>query len=406
MKVALLARERATFGETVRTNGIAAGLRREGHVVDVLVMDRKRATAALSPAFIPFSLTKLALLRRHFNLGASRAFAKVWLNGLLNAFYLIPVLRRGGYEILLAETHYAGLCAWLTRPHLDARFYMDFHGIAVEVAAISRRFYEQAARLEKLLVQECDLVISHGDALRDYLLAQHGGGAQRHIVCHNGTEVQAGAAQHRLPLRVIFAGLFARWCRVEDFVEAARLNTDPEIEFFLMGGGENEVALMDYIGKHRVRITCLGYRPRDEALEALKTMQVGVAWYRDELIRQVASPLKPLDYAACGLPVVGLAIGDSCEIFRRYDAGVICSQHDPRSLLAAVSSLKAKERWTAVAQNGLRLVREARTWPAVVAPLNAHLRSLAAAETIDPSESLARSSLNRRRAPDSLHLPV
>jgi glycosyltransferase involved in cell wall biosynthesis len=160
-----------------------------------------------------------------------------------------------------------------------------------------------------------------------------------------------------------------------DFIEAARLNTDPEIEFYLMGSGENEAEILDYIRKHDIRINWLGYRPRGETLDVFTTMQVGVSPATNDVARQVASPLKILDYAACGLPVVTVAVGEWSEIFRDYDAGVVCAECGAETLLAAIRSLKNRDRWTRASQNAQRLIHEARTWPAVLAPLYDHLRS-------------------------------
>jgi glycosyltransferase involved in cell wall biosynthesis len=216
--------------------------------------------------------------------------------------------------------------------------------------------------------------------MRRHLIARHGGDPARHLVCHNGTEPRPQIARYRLPLRVIYAGLFAYYQRIMDYVEAARINTDREIEFYLMGSGENEAEILEYIAKHNVRIDWLGYRPREETLQIFATMQVGVSPASNDVARQLASPLKILDYAACGLPVVTVAVGEWSEIFRDYDAGVVLAECRAETLLAAIRSLKDKERWTAASQNAQRLIQEARIWPAVLAPLYEHLHSLEAAE--------------------------
>ena len=74
-----------------------------------------------------------------------------------------------------------------------------------------------------------------------------------------------------------------------DYVEAARINTDPEIEFYLMGSGENEAEILEYIAKHNVRIDWLGYRQREETLQIFATMQVGVSPASNDLARVARS---------------------------------------------------------------------------------------------------------------------
>jgi glycosyltransferase involved in cell wall biosynthesis len=375
MKIAVLTRDKASFGELIRTNAIIAGLREQGHSVDLHSMDRRQMTHAASAAAASFGLAKLRLLSRALGIPTSRAMMKVWGHCIASAHRLIPVLREGKYELLLAEAHYSGLCGWLMRPHLGIPLWVDFHGTAEETIAHSG-FYGQALKVEGLLVRECDLAISCSGMMRDHLIAKHGGVNVPHIVCHNGTEPRSKVAEFGLPFRVIFAGLFAYFQRVLDYIEAARLNTDPEIEFYLMGGGEDEGKVLDYIRRHRVRITWLGYKPRSAALDLFTTMQAGVSPATNDIARQVASPIKILDYAACGLPVVTVAVGEWSEIFRSYDAGVVCPRSDGETLLAAIRSLKNREAWVRASSNAQRLVRDARTWPAVLAPLYEQLRSL------------------------------
>jgi glycosyltransferase involved in cell wall biosynthesis len=382
MKIAMLTHDSASFGEHIRINAIADGLRRQGHDVDLLVMDRRKAARSLTPAVLPFAWTKVILLLRRLGAPGSRQMAKVYIKCVLSAFYLIPLLQRGAYAIILAETHYSGLCAWLMRAHIGARLYVDFHGTAEEVAA-HQSFYRQALRLERLLVRECDFAISCSATMREHLIANHAGDPARHIICHNGSEPRPRVARYDLPLRVIFAGHFAYYQRVMDFVEAARLNTDPEIEFYLMGGGENEAEILNYIRRHGIRINWLGYRPREEALDLFTTMQVGVSPATTDIARRVASPLKILDYAACGLPVVTVAGAEWSEIFRDYAAGIVCNACSGESLLAAFRELKDPDRWASASQNAQQLIREARTWPVVLAPLYKHLRSLEATAAVE-----------------------
>jgi glycosyltransferase involved in cell wall biosynthesis len=380
MKIAMLRNSKATFGELIRIEGIIASLRQQGHEVDVLAVSRREAIGVLSLRFLPFFVAKFWQIRRRLGFPCSIAFTKMVCDGILRAFYLIPLLRRGHYEVLLAETHYEGLCAWLIRGHLGTTLYTDFHGTADELVA-HPAYYRQVLALEHLLVHESDLAISCSGIMRDHLVAKHRGSAARFIICHNGAAPYGAIAQHRSPLRAIYAGVFAYYQRVMDFVEAARLNTDPDIEFHLMGGGGNEQQILEYIKAHSIRITWLGYLPRAEALEVFATMQVGVLPTTNDIARQVASPIKILDYASCGLPVVTVAVGEWADVFREYDAGVVCAKCDAESLLAAIRSLKDKDRWTVTSQNAQRLIREARSWPVVLAPLLDHLRAVEASRS-------------------------
>jgi glycosyltransferase involved in cell wall biosynthesis len=384
MKIAILTRDSAPFGELIRTRAIEAGLRGEGHHVEVLTMDRWKALRSVEATFFPFAAAKLSLLVQTFGVPTANQMIKAWINCILNAFYLIPVLRKRGCQVLLAETHTSGLCAWLMKPHVGFRLYMDFHGTAEEIAA-KQAFYREALRLEGLLLRSCDVAISCSGMMRDHLVGTHAAGLENHLVCHNGTELRSTVAHHRLPIRAVYAGQFDYYQRVMDFVDAARINTDPEIEFYLMGGGgENQDEILDYISKRNIKIIWVGYKPREATLKVFSTMQVGVSPATKDMARQVASPLKILDYAACGLPVVTVAAGEWSEVFRQYDAGAVCNRCDPETLLEAIRALKDECRWNVASRNAQRLVRETRTWPAVLAPLYEHFRSLEASPLSPP----------------------
>lgn len=374
IKIAVLTRRTVPFGERIRIDGIVDGLRRQGHDVEVLAMDYRLALSSPSLALVAFCLRNVAVLTRQFGPPTSRTMLKIWLDCVINAYFLIPALRRGKFEILLTETHHAGLCGWLIRRHIGCRHYMDFHGTADE-ASDRPALFRQALRLEGALVRESDFVISCSGIMRSLLLSRHGGAPDRHVVCHNGAVARETVAQFGLPLRVIYAGVFAYYQRVMDFVDAARLNTDPEIEFYLMGGGGNEAEVLKYIKRNDIKINWLGYRPREEALATFAAMQVGVLPTTDDVARQVASPIKILDYASCGLPVVTVAVGEWSDVFDEYRAGVVCTRCEPALLLAGIRSLKDEGRWTQASHNAIKVIREVRSWDTVLAPLYRHLRS-------------------------------
>jgi glycosyltransferase involved in cell wall biosynthesis len=375
LRVAVLTGNSIPFGERIRIDGIVGCLRGEGHTVETIAMDPKAALRTPGPGLIGFCLAKLWLLVDRFGLPTTAAMLKGWLTCILAAYAVRPRLRTLGCDILLAETHHSGLCGWLLRSDLGLPLYVDFHGTADEVAA-RPAYFRQALQVERCLVRESDFVISCSGVMRAHLIAQHGGDPGRHIVCHNGTETREKHARHGLPLRVVYAGVFAYYQRIMDFIEAARLNDDPEIEFYLMGGGGNEAEVLRHIADHKIEIEWLGYKPRAETLDLFTTMQVGVLPTTDDLARQVASPIKLLDYASCGLPVVTVAVGEWSQVLKDYGGGAVCPRCEPELLLAAIRSLKDEARWTQASLNAQRMIREARTWPVVLAPLTAHLRGV------------------------------
>jgi glycosyltransferase involved in cell wall biosynthesis len=78
----------------------------------------------------------------------------------------------------------------------------------------------------------------------------------------------------------------------------------------------------------------------DEVPALLAACHAGIVLARESLSKSGSSPVKVAEYLACGLPViVSPRLGDTDELVRRYDAGVIVDPADDRSLRDGAAAL-------------------------------------------------------------------
>ena len=365
----------APFGAEIRAEAMESVLSRNGHEAVLLQLNPKTAFSKISPAFVPFLISTAVLILKTFGWVVNFKILKLLLNVILSSWGLLEEISRGGYDVIQAETHLAGLCAWVLRHQVPFLFYLDIHGIAEEVRA-DPVLFNFAVKVEKLLLDDSSGCICVSGTMRRFLRDFHQSHQDLFIECHCGTEEQDEHAHFSLPLKVIFAGGFSYYEKVMDFIDTAKLNSDPNIEFYLLGGGDNEKEILAYIKRNNIKITWMGRKSRQETLKVLKQMHIGVAPSTVDISRKVASPIKVLDYAACGLAVVTVDVDEWSRIFQDYKAGIVCKDSCAKAFLEAIITLKDKDTWSAASRNALKLVKEKRTWAKTIQPLADHYTRL------------------------------
>jgi glycosyltransferase involved in cell wall biosynthesis len=202
-----------------------------------------------------------------------------------------------------------------------------------------------------------------------FIIDCYGKSQDRFILIPNGTELYSERAQYANPLRVVYGGIFSYYERVQDFLSAAQILQGQNYEFILMGDGRLRDEMLDYINHHSVGVVYVGRKGREESLKRFSQMQIGVAPSTKDITRRVASPIKVLDYAACGLPIVTVEVGEWSNLVKQYDAGIVLGTSDPKEIATAIVQLSDKSLWIQKSSNALRMVQEACLWGKVLQPL-------------------------------------
>ena len=300
--------------------------------------------------------SELQQLKKHF--------LPIWISHILQ--------KADSVDLFHSETHQAAYVCALVKQKCGIPFVFDVHGLLPE-EMIQRncpsKYVMFLRHLEEVAVNAADYIsvvsVSMGKVIKErYNLKD-----DKLIIVPNGTSLYSGKARFSKSLRTIYAGNFAPYEKVEDFIRMADILKGKDYEFFLMGDGELRDSLFDLVNRLQINMKYLFKKNRKETLCWLCEMQVGVVPTTDDLVRQAASPIKVLDYASCGLPIITANVGEWAELVRCYDAGIITKKSDPTQFTEALIQLSDRAVWEQKSKNAKQMVRETCLWSDVLKPL-------------------------------------
>jgi glycosyltransferase involved in cell wall biosynthesis len=98
---------------------------------------------------------------------------------------------------------------------------------------------------------------------------------------------------------------------------AWRQLADPQLRFFLIGGGprEDEVRRALRAAGLTARVRLTGLLPHAEVPDALRCLDVGVVYMSDSAANRARVSFKVVEYLALDVPVVGQLVGESARLF-------------------------------------------------------------------------------------------
>jgi glycosyltransferase involved in cell wall biosynthesis len=214
-----------------------------------------------------------------------------------------------------------------------------------------------------------DYIIVVSKKMQDYIVEKLKISKAKIIVAPNGSNPQEFHASYALPLRVIYAGGFAYWEKVHDFLEIAKYANTEKFKFYLAGDGPLRNEILSTIKKENIAITYFGSIPKQRIFSIFSKMQIGIAPSTRDLTRQVASPVKIYDYLAAGLPVVTPKIGDWGNLIADKNCGIALEDDSLQEYLNALNMLINEEYWNEKSFNAIKVIADECSW-------NKSLRSL------------------------------
>jgi glycosyltransferase involved in cell wall biosynthesis/predicted metal-dependent phosphoesterase TrpH len=242
----------------------------------------------------------------------------------------------------------------------------------------------------------CEVVLSPSPA-SDRSLGELGIAADRTMRWTRGVDTERFDPAKRDPsaypgeVRVLYAGRLTTEKGVdllaEAFLHARR--RDRRLHLLLAGGGPEEDALRERLGRHA---TFLGWLEGEDLARAYASADLFLFCSRTDTFGQVI-----LEAQASGLPVVAVDAGGPTSLIRDGESGRLCPP-DPDALAAAVLELAASPLLRSrLAQRGVDVAR-ARTWARALEELaGGYARAL---ESTEPaSAEVAVGSPSARPAP-------
>jgi len=367
-----------TKGDGIRNQAIRDYLLRQGIEVVDIALARNSHDCSL------FSYLTLSNLRSFISIGLGRRRASLlkdidWNEALrqlkrhlLPVWYSQVLEHADAVDLFHAETHTAAYVCALAKRKTGKPFVFDMHGLQVEEMKgrnCPPSYVRFVGEMESVAAETADCVSVVSPRMKEVISVRHNKPSSQFAVIPNGTYLYPKSARFSKPLRVIFAGNFAPYERVQDFIGLAELLQGPNYEFLLMGDGELRDELFTLINRKQLDMKYLFKKSYDKTLQYLCGMQVGVAPVTDALNGQAASSMKTRDYATCGLPVITPAVGEWADLVRRYDAGIVTEKSDAAQFAEALVQLSDQAVWERKSRNAKRMAHEACLWDDMLKPL-------------------------------------
>jgi glycosyltransferase involved in cell wall biosynthesis len=284
--------------------------------------------------------------------------------------YLIRRLHDLKPDVVLAETSLVGWVTVLASEKLFIPCVIDVHGlIFAEAKGWGRKDWSQKLTMEKEAFEKSNHLIVVSQRMKTYLSEKFGIPAEKMTIIPNGSDPQLSIAHYQYPLRVIYAGIFSYWEKVNDFLDIAKQADPATFNFYLAGEGPMKNQLLMRIQEEHIPIKYLGYIPKQQIREIFAQMQIGIAPSTRDLARQIASPIKIYDYLAAGLPVVTPQIGDWGDLIDNADCGITLKDDTVEEYVKALNSLACESEWIKKSHNAVKAIKEKYSWDLVLKPL-------------------------------------
>ncbi|MCK5290598.1 MAG: glycosyltransferase family 4 protein [Thermoplasmata archaeon] len=281
-----------------------------------------------------------------------------------------------------AEGSHMGHISRVVAERTGLPYVLDLHGLWGEecVGECGQDYSEKAdylTKIERLAVCHADHTIVVSNRMRDYIVSNYGASPRKVTVVPNGGFVSDHLAYYSPRMTLVYGGAFSYWERVEDYVRMAHLRKSRELGFLLLGGGPRKDDILRNIREKKPpNLKYLGAKPRKHALKVFSRSQIGVAPSTTDLVRQVAWPIKIMDYMSCGLPVIAPRVGDWGEFIHESGAGIATASGEPEELVDAALALRDKSTWHRASKNAVTVIRDHYTWDKLLEPLESIYSSL------------------------------
>jgi glycosyltransferase involved in cell wall biosynthesis len=293
-------------------------------------------------------------------------------------FYILSkklyyMAKRKRIDILQAETLFAADVALPVKQALGLPMILDLHsGTFTEEIKNSvnptEKFLHYCDIKQEKLILSSDHIIVTSQGMKDRLKANYG--ITKVSLAQNGATTWDGQREnYKIPIKVIYAGIFAYWERVQDYLDAAKFIGKGDFEFYLAGDGYLKNELLSKISKENIPVTYLGCLPREELREKMSGMHIGVAPMAIEDERKYCSSTKTYEYLSMGMPVVCANVGDWATMIKEKDCGIVVLPEDPVAIANGILAYKDKTLWKRHSANGKRQIIEQYSWEKIISNL-------------------------------------
>jgi glycosyltransferase involved in cell wall biosynthesis len=205
---------------------------------------------------------------------------------------------------------------------------------------------EASAFLETIAFRTPRMLVTVSDALREAVI-EHGARAEAVLTVPNGVDTarffpRGPVAEIGMPGNTVvgFVGSLKPWHGIDRLVRIFQtLADDPDYHLLVVGDGPERKHLKKLAEQHPGRVTLKGNVAHDDVPALVRSIDIAIAPY-PALDRFYFSPLKILEYLACGCPVVASSIGQVEDLVKHGQTGLLVPADDDREFVSAIRTLK------------------------------------------------------------------
>jgi hypothetical protein len=267
-------------------------------------------------------------------------------------FYLIA--NRHKYEIIHVRSYVPMLFVLALKPFVRSSIIFDMRGVLPEEFmmrgnSIKYKVYSAVFKFfERYFLSVSDVVVTVSNAFKLYLLKQYSFLSLSRVVCIPTYSISQDAGSDNIincKLKYfndrdielfVYSGSMEVWQKfdyvIEVFEEIARENANSRLIVFTSDVEAAEDKLAKNIKTNMFKVDSLSYR---DLLLSLPSCDYGFLFRDDNLVNQVASPIKFSDYLNANLSIIASDnIGDVSSYINDYGLGfVLKSPEDIHNLL-------------------------------------------------------------------------
>lgn len=216
-------------------------------------------------------------------------------------------------------------------------FLYDNRGVFIEEEIYKEHWKRRSIKtemfkyLEKKILIKSNHIVIVSEAFRKFLIKQNQTIDQKMTVITNRTaicsaKIEKFKIENRRPnITAVYSGSAAAWQGVDElkrvFAEFVAVFPNGKFRILSYNSMEFEIKFKDIINDARLEIVS---EKNENVFEKLLECHFGILIRKNNLINNVASPLKFAEYLSAGLPVMASAhIGDIKDVIASNDTGVL-----------------------------------------------------------------------------------
>lgn len=229
-------------------------------------------------------------------------------------------------------------------------------------------------KLELFLYRKAKLIVTVTHAFRDKLIRRGIDGNKISVVT-NGVDMARFKSMPRDPFLVQQLGLEGKFVggyvgthglahHLETVLDAAEIfiseGLGQDFHFILLGDGARKPALQDQAHRRRLQnVTFVDTVPKDEVARYWSLLDVSIIHLRKTELFKTVIPSKLFECMGMGLPVLHGVAGESAEMVRAENVGIVFEPENAEELVAQMKALRNdRPRYEKYRANGLVAARK------------------------------------------------